>query len=581
MQFFPNPNLCHPLGPEGLAFTDRDELVSWSNTDGIRLYSLSSGQLIWRFPFLNWVAVAPLARLFFCFEDGKITAFRFEDRAVLCQWEHPEKTVHALQADPSGQYLVVCGEEKESWLYDCSSGHCLVRHKGCRSGLWDCSFSPDGSWLALVGDKTARVYRTLEPKPFLELKGHKDSVLKARFLGPDVLWTATKYEKERRLWKLPEGVCQDLDPCLLSGPGQVSLPAVKPGITVDYHGIRHRLMEDSSIRLVDCNSQHIALVCLYEMKIRLFPWAELPRERDYGPGHISPPSELVTHGEALLSSGGNLIARDPQTGEVLQCWEPEQRASQIALSADESMCAYFANYHLLLRRRPAASGARVHLLESWELILKTRGEHSVFQGWLHFSPHGRYLVSRSEGSRRSLRSVWSVWDTQNGRVLWTLKEWVHDGQLRFHPDGESFYCINEYALVRYCASTGIPLKQAPLQGSNFAPQIRTFSADRSTAVSYFGDHSLWVWQLDAELEVTSCYQFPFAESRPAIPARIALCADGGKLAIGRNDSVEILDLQTRGVLASLPIASQGPMNWDGPNLAVCHRDGCLTVWAGP
>lgn len=583
LKTFANPHISHPLGPEGLALTERDEIISWSNTDGIRLHDLGSGRRLWRYPFLDQVAVAPVARLFFCFENGKFTGHRFEDREVVSHWEHPESRVHSLAADPGGRYLVVCGEDKESWLYDTSNGQCLVRHSGCRASLWHCAFSDDGQWLALAGDKTVRVYRPLESKPLLQLKGHKDKVLRLHFVSHELLWSATEYEKERRLWKLPEGSCLDENPpwMRITDSGKVVRPALKPGLRAEVEGDIHSLVEHASLQKACCDSRYIALSCLYEMRIRIYPWKDLPLERDYGPGHIAVPTDLALHAGGLLSSGGNLILRHPDSGDVLQCWEPEDRANQITVSADETLCAYFVNYELRLRRRPQAEvESKVHRLASWDLLLSTKGEHSVYQGWLHFSGDGRYLISRSEGSRRSLRSTWSAWDTRDGRLLWTLKEWVQDGLLRFHPDSQSFYCIDEFYLARYCVRTGSILKRIHLPGSSFAPQIRTFSADFSTAVGYFGDHSLWVWKVDAEMESCEAYEFPFLEPQKFTPSRIALSADGARLAVGRNTTVDILDLSARTLQTSLSIESQGPMNWDGPRLAVAHRDGSLTIWDG-
>lgn len=565
---------------EGWAFCEPDQLLSWSGTGGIRMHCLKSGHLLWSHPNLGLMTAAPKAKLFCCFDRGQFSLYRFEDRQVVLQWTHPENYLNHIALDPSGQYLVACGEDKDSWLYHCQSGQCQVRHSGSRSALYQAAFSEDGQFLAIVGDKTVRVYRPLESKPFLQLKGHKDKVLKVHFPAPDQLWTATQYHKERRLWQLPQGTCLDESPqWFMQGPGKISLKTPHPGLAVECQGQHFELMPKANLNMANCNQHFIALQCSYEMKIRLFPWNNLPHELQFQDGHTAIPTELTVHNNSVLSAGGNLLLRDPSDGKLLQVWQAPERANQITVSQDEKLCAYFIDYDLVLRRQPNQySSASPHHLENWDLVFQTKGEHSIYKGWLHFSPHGRYLVSRSEGSRRSLRSVWSVWDTQEGRCLWTLKEWVHDGLLRFHPDGESFYCINEYTLARYCAKTGTSLGFVSLEGSKFSPQTRTFSADLSTVVSFFGDNTLWFWKLNSDLQVVKTGQFPQEALPASIPSKIALSHDRQRMAAARNDEVSILDLEQLTTHASLKVDNIAQLCWDGPELMVLHRDGSLTIW---
>ncbi|MEG3910312.1 hypothetical protein QT979_20820, partial [Microcoleus sp. w2-18bC1] len=83
--------------------------------------------------------------------------------------------------------------------------------KGHQDSVSSVSFSPDGKYIAISGDKTARLW-DLTGKLIQEFKGHQDSVSSVSF-SPDGKYIATASDDyTARLWRI-----KSLDEMLVQG----------------------------------------------------------------------------------------------------------------------------------------------------------------------------------------------------------------------------------------------------------------------------------------------------------------------------------------------------------------------------
>lgn len=230
---------------------DGDKIIAGLQDGSLEIIELESEKSILSFEE-HWkgiadVEVEPKGKFFATAGDNNIKVWLMDGTEVSRLTKHTT-TVHSIDIDPSGKYLVSGAINKNIFFWEIATGEIVHYLKGHTDVAMAVTFSPDGSLIASgSGDNTIRLWKTGTPneirkipahhkdiydvefshdgrfiascskdkmiriydlknnKLYKTLTGHKDFVLNIEFSPNDLHLLSCSADKEVRLWEIPTG----------------------------------------------------------------------------------------------------------------------------------------------------------------------------------------------------------------------------------------------------------------------------------------------------------------------------------------------------------------------------------------
>ncbi|MBA3547713.1 MAG: WGR domain-containing protein [Nannocystis sp.] len=225
--------------------------------------------------------------------------------------------------------------------------------------------------------------------------------------------------------------------------------------------------------------------------------------------------------------------------------------------------------------KPAECGARVHRVETGELVRHLGNEH----GGVAISPDGSLVITTHGIYDNGRAHLGACWDVATGKQRWEQPVQRGDGlvTLQISPDGETLYasCAG-HGIKAYKLSDGAPLwehKIAKGQFDNHAHAI-TFSPDGALTTAG-ADGVIRIWDTKTRKVTTSIKAEDAVED-------IAWLPDGKRLVSHSSHLTAIWDVATGKVIKKL-------REWDRRTAADigvssvglmigCSSDGKIDVW---
>jgi hypothetical protein len=172
----------------GLCFSPDGKLLAASvRPTGTGVWEVASGKEVWRDASTAKIAFSP---------DGRTLAIgcwdnqlRFRDARTgklraRFPLEGPSELIDAIFFSPDGGVLATCHHGGTIYLRNPQTGAVRQRLRGFTEVAWEGSFSPDGKWLAVAGDRAIRLWEVVTGTELLCFQGHEGRVMQAVF-GPD------------------------------------------------------------------------------------------------------------------------------------------------------------------------------------------------------------------------------------------------------------------------------------------------------------------------------------------------------------------------------------------------------------
>jgi RNA polymerase sigma factor (sigma-70 family) len=172
----------------GLCFSpDGKFLVASVRPAGTGVWEVASGKEVWRDPATGPVAFSPDGRTLAtgCWhEQLRLRDARTGKPRATLPAEGPSEFIDAILFSPDGLTLATCHHGGTVCLRDPHTGAVRRRLREFKKIAWDGSFSPDGKWLAVAGDRAIRVWEVATGTELRCFKGHEGLAMRAIF-GPD------------------------------------------------------------------------------------------------------------------------------------------------------------------------------------------------------------------------------------------------------------------------------------------------------------------------------------------------------------------------------------------------------------
>jgi WD40 repeat protein len=190
----------------GLCFSADGKFLAVSvRPVGTGVWEVATGKEVWHDPANGKVAFSP---------DGRTLVFggfdkllRFRDAAtgkvrLTLPVERPNEYIDALFFSPDGRTLATCHHGGTVYLRDPQTGAARQRLHGFTTVAWDGSFSPDGKWLAVAGDRAIRVWEVATGAALARFEGHEARALGAVFGSDGRTVLSSSLDLTALLWDL-------------------------------------------------------------------------------------------------------------------------------------------------------------------------------------------------------------------------------------------------------------------------------------------------------------------------------------------------------------------------------------------
>jgi WD40 repeat protein/predicted Ser/Thr protein kinase len=321
-------------------------------------------------------------RLAVGWEDGRIDLFDPDTGALRRSFERRHGN---FMFSPDGQWLAVEGQMGSiELLPTAGQGPPLTLAHG-HGALRLNAFSPDGSTMASVADRSLVIWDLTSKEELLRLGGHKESITAVAFSPDGALVATTCGDHLTRIWDARDGRALAVIP----GPWFMLALAFSP---------------DGNYLAASADP---GPVCLYQLK----GW----REQRRLVGHKFGAQRVTFHPRLpRLATGADdcaIIVWSADKARVLRRWQPYKIwVTGLAYSPDGRLLASTCGGS---RVDDAATDHSIHLWDPEEGTLRKRLPRPPHIGVraLAFDPTGRRLASGDEGGTVIL------WDVESGKIL--------------------------------------------------------------------------------------------------------------------------------------------------------------------
>jgi RNA polymerase sigma factor (sigma-70 family) len=172
----------------GMCFSADGKLLAASvRPAGTGVWEVATGKEVWHDGATGKVAFSPDGRTLVTGDFDK--QLRSRDAATgkvrtTLFFERSNEWIDAIFFSPDGRTLATCHHGGTIYLRDPQTGAVRKRLHGFTEVAWDGSFSPDGKWLAIAGDRAICVWEVATGTELLCFRGHEGRAIRAEF-GPD------------------------------------------------------------------------------------------------------------------------------------------------------------------------------------------------------------------------------------------------------------------------------------------------------------------------------------------------------------------------------------------------------------
>ncbi len=498
--------------------------------------------------------------------------------------------VRCVSFSPDGSRLVTCGYDGDARVWDAATGELIARLQGhdphaysaatawlwgsFSTGLFDATFSPDGSRLATAGiDGNVKVWDLTEGEgqELLTLSGHAGPIYKVAFRPDGMRLATTSEEGVTNVWDLAPGPTQGLPLLTLnhgntlaySSDGTLLVTAAREGTARVWEADSGRevltLYGTGAVWHVEFALDGTRLVTGNEDgSVRVW---------DFSPDH-----ELLTlsaGGIPAFSPDGTRLAIAGLDGSV-SVWDPVSGEKLLSLSGHtESVAAVaFSPDGTRLATASADGRAKMWDVASGEELFVLR--HGSFVGGVDFSSDGARLLTCSSDRKAT------IWDAASGQRLLTLvgTPFIY---CAFSPDGAHLATIDrDEAVIVWDATTGEHLFSFPDE-SNFVQLAYSPGGERLAA----GDKKglTYVWDLTSPERP----RVHMLKGHTAYITGIAFSPTGDRLVTaGEDASARVWDAASGQELLTLSLQGTSAFGVafspDGKRLAVGGLDGTTRLY---
>jgi WD40 repeat protein len=385
---------------------DGSRVLSGGTRDGeLRLWDAATGQPIHVFKVADWTSSVAFSPDGTRLLSGGPNGARLWDAAsggLLHTFRGHELPVEVVAFLPNGKHLITGGDPALK-LWDAASGQLLRTFAGASRSVRSVAFSPDGTRLLSGGDDhTLKLWDAASGRLVRTFVGHANWLLSVAFSPDGTRLLSGSEDRTLNVWDAASGQVIDT----LSHPSPIQSVAISPDGT--------RLLSASGKTINLWNAASGQLVRTFEAH----------------PGLVSSVSSAAFSPDGTrLLTGGNILISGTSGDQTLKLWDTStgQLVRALAALPDSVTAVAFSpdGAHLL-------SGGRK--LKLWDAasgqVLRSFAGHSGPIDAVTFSPDGLRLLSGSWDKTLKL------WDAASGQMIRTFaghSGWVNS--VAFSPDG--------------------------------------------------------------------------------------------------------------------------------------------------
>jgi WD40 repeat protein/tetratricopeptide (TPR) repeat protein len=174
---------------------------------------------------------------------------------------HTDK-IKAAAFSPDGAFIITASVDKTARVWKAATGELRAELRGHRNAVLSASFSPDGKRILTAsgrpgelvsseGNDTARIWEANSGRTLVELRGHTDAILVAKFSPNGNMVVTGSADKSARIWDANTGRCLAV---LQGHEGPVHTAAFSPDgnaiVTADHDSSPRVWKSDSGTLLV-------------------------------------------------------------------------------------------------------------------------------------------------------------------------------------------------------------------------------------------------------------------------------------------------------------------------------------------
>ncbi len=511
-------------------------------------------------------------------EIWDLSALRVATRIV----SNSPQNLNDLAFSPDGRWIAAVGDSSVL-VWEVATGAPLFRLEGHEGRVLSVCFSPDGRLLATgSGDRTIRLWSMAERRERAILRGHTSWIDATKFSADGRRLVSAGADSTARIWDVDRGTAigvfehtAAVDDAIFTPDGaRIVTAGWEPTVSVWDAATMKRLRQlEGHTGLVmslalDRDRTTLASAGI-DGTVRLWD-LESGRERS----RIR--AAAGRHVRSLsFAPGGGQLATVSDTG-TLRFWEVEggetsQEARTLRGHTGRVTCVSVSPDERRLVTGSWDGTARIWRTDTGKEVAVL--PHDGIVNAAQFSPDGRTIVTADDRS-----GAMTIWDAESGRRLRSLRAAGAIVMPRFTPDGSSVVAISgRSGIVRWSAATW----SIDEESNTGLPLGRTaaVSPDGSTLITANDAGDVWFWSigsLGARLPGSS------AKSHPV--SAIEFSPDGSTMVTGSFDgSIHLWNWRTGRVIAAL----KGHQGWigavafspDGRRLVTGGQDGTVTFWS--
>ncbi len=539
--------------------------------------------------------------------DGTARVWDAASGKELHKLEDHSGAVSSASFSPDGQRIVTAGWNGTARVWDAKSGELLHRLEGHSDAVSSVSFSPDGRRIVTANrDGTARVWDAASGQELHKLEGHSGSVSSASFSPDGRRIVTASWDRTARVWDAASG---ELLHRLEGHSGAISSASFSPDgqriVTASY---------DSTARIWDAASGQ-----------------ELHKLEGHSGGLNS--ASFSPDGQQILTVSGTIRVWNAGSGELLHKLEGHSSAVLSASFSRDGQQILTASRDHTARVWKTSLGGAQHRLKSrsgrmnsasfsrdgrriltvsltssarvWEAATGKglrefasqvdSAEPSHDERWaVTDNPAHSYDIPSEEGRQNILASASfsrdgqrivtasydstaSVWDTESGQVLQTLKG--HSRGLTsasFSTDEQRIVTASDDHTARVWDAESGELLQT-LEGHADGLTDASFSTDGQRIVTTSYDHTARVWDTESGQELNTLK----GSSGEIVSASFS--RDGQRIVTADGDrTAQVWDTESGEELRELEghsgIVTTARFSNDGQRIVTASNDGTARVW---